>query len=38
MTATDTPVDERRTIIHRFETGAAKIIVSMGVLVASFVA
>ncbi|EFB9430863.1 DEAD/DEAH box helicase [Escherichia coli] len=35
MTA-DTPVDERQTIIHRFETGATKIIVSVGVLVAGF--
>lgn len=35
MTA-NTPVDERQTIIHRFETGATKIIVSVGVLVAGF--
>ncbi|EPT7000073.1 DEAD/DEAH box helicase [Cronobacter sakazakii] len=35
MTA-DTPVEERQTIIHRFETGATKIIVSVGVLVAGF--
>ncbi len=35
MTA-DTPVDERQTIIHRFEPGATKIIVSVGVLVAGF--
>ncbi|ELE6318301.1 phage baseplate assembly protein V [Salmonella enterica] len=35
MTA-DTPVDERQAIIHRFETGATKIIVSVGVLVAGF--
>ncbi|WP_446030438.1 DEAD/DEAH box helicase family protein [Lelliottia amnigena] len=32
----DTPADERQTIIHRFETGATKIIVSVGVLVAGF--
>ena len=35
MTA-DTPADERQTIIHRFEKGATKIIVSVGVLVAGF--
>lgn len=35
MTA-DTPAEERQTIIHRFETGATKIIVSVGVLVAGF--
>lgn len=35
MTA-DTPADERQTIIHRFERGATKIIVSVGVLVAGF--
>ncbi|NWC65943.1 DEAD/DEAH box helicase [Cedecea sp. P7760] len=35
MTA-DTPHDERQLIIHRFETGATKIIVSVGVLVAGF--
>ena len=35
MTA-DTPVEDRQTIIHRFETGATKIIVSVGVLVAGF--
>ncbi|EIS4061533.1 DEAD/DEAH box helicase [Salmonella enterica] len=35
MTA-DTPTEERQTIIHRFETGATKIIVSVGVLVAGF--
>lgn len=35
MTA-DTPVDERQAIIHRFESGATKIIVSVGVLVAGF--
>jgi len=32
----ETPSDERRLIIHRFETGATKIIVSVGVLVAGF--
>ncbi|UAN58013.1 DEAD/DEAH box helicase [Serratia sp. JSRIV004] len=31
-----TPQDERQLIIHRFETGATKIIVSVGVLVAGF--
>ncbi|HID4702111.1 TPA: DEAD/DEAH box helicase [Enterobacter cloacae] len=31
-----TPAEERQTIIHRFETGATKIIVSVGVLVAGF--
>ncbi len=31
-----TPVDERQAIIHRFESGATKIIVSVGVLVAGF--
>lgn len=35
MTA-DTPHDERQLIIHRFEAGATKIIVSVGVLVAGF--
>ncbi|HII1671964.1 TPA: DEAD/DEAH box helicase family protein [Salmonella enterica] len=35
MTA-DTPVEERQVMIHRFETGATKIIVSVGVLVAGF--
>ncbi|ENI5274759.1 DEAD/DEAH box helicase family protein [Salmonella enterica] len=35
MTA-DTPAEERQTIIHRFETGVTKIIVSVGVLVAGF--
>lgn len=35
MTA-ETPAEERQTIIHRFETGATKIIVSVGVLVAGF--
>jgi DNA repair protein RadD len=35
MTA-DTPVDERQAMIHRFENGATKIIVSVGVLVAGF--
>ncbi|MFZ4219182.1 DEAD/DEAH box helicase family protein [Enterobacter ludwigii] len=32
----ETPHDERHLIIHRFETGATKIIVSVGVLVAGF--
>lgn len=32
----ETPSDERRLIIHRFEAGATKIIVSVGVLVAGF--
>lgn len=32
----DTPADERQAMIHRFETGATKIIVSVGVLVAGF--
>ncbi|KNC94012.1 DEAD/DEAH box helicase [Trabulsiella odontotermitis] len=32
----NTPNDERQVIIHRFETGATKIIVSVGVLVAGF--
>ncbi|ENA1760209.1 DEAD/DEAH box helicase [Yersinia ruckeri] len=32
----DTPHEERQLIIHRFETGATKIIVSVGVLVAGF--
>ncbi|HDL7461696.1 TPA: DEAD/DEAH box helicase [Yersinia enterocolitica] len=31
-----TPQDERQLIIHRFEMGATKIIVSVGVLVAGF--
>lgn len=31
-----TPQDERQLIIHRFETGATKVIVSVGVLVAGF--
>lgn len=35
MTA-DTPHEERQVIIHRFETGATKVIVSVGVLVAGF--
>lgn len=35
MTA-DTPHDERQLIIARFETGATKIIVNVGVLVAGF--
>lgn len=35
MTA-KTPHDERRIIINRFETGATKIIVNVGVLVAGF--
>ncbi|HCR4155048.1 DEAD/DEAH box helicase [Morganella morganii] len=35
MTA-DTPHDERQLIINRFETGATKIIVNVGVLVAGF--
>jgi superfamily II DNA or RNA helicase len=35
MTA-NTPHDERQLIIHRFETGATKVIVSVGVLVAGF--
>jgi len=35
MTA-DTPHDERQYIINRFETGATKIIVNVGVLVAGF--
>ncbi len=35
MTA-DTPHDERQLIIHRFETGATRIILSVGVLVAGF--
>lgn len=35
MTA-DTPAEERQIIIRRFETGATKIIVSVGVLVAGF--
>lgn len=32
----ETPHDERQLMIHRFETGATKIIVSVGVLVAGF--
>lgn len=32
----ETPSDERHLIIHRFETGATKVIVSVGVLVAGF--
>ncbi|ELI8402980.1 DEAD/DEAH box helicase [Yersinia enterocolitica] len=32
----DTPYEERQLIIHRFEMGATKIIVSVGVLVAGF--
>ena len=32
----ETPSDERHLIIHRFENGATKIIVSVGVLVAGF--
>lgn len=32
----ETPSDERYLIIHRFETGATKVIVSVGVLVAGF--
>ncbi|WON77811.1 DEAD/DEAH box helicase [Serratia sp. UGAL515B_01] len=32
----ETPHEERQLIIHRFETGATKIIVSVGVLVAGF--
>ncbi|HGK4863947.1 TPA: DEAD/DEAH box helicase [Yersinia enterocolitica] len=32
----DTPDEERQLIIHRFEMGATKIIVSVGVLVAGF--
>ncbi|HGN1742368.1 TPA: DEAD/DEAH box helicase, partial [Providencia stuartii] len=32
----DTPHDERRVIIHRFEQGATKIIVNVGTLVAGF--
>ncbi|HBR4939688.1 DEAD/DEAH box helicase family protein [Klebsiella pneumoniae] len=32
----ETPSDERHIIIHRFETGATKVIVSVGVLVAGF--
>ncbi|EOA3027110.1 DEAD/DEAH box helicase [Yersinia enterocolitica] len=32
----DTPHEERQLIIHRFEMGATKIIVSVGVLVAGF--
>ncbi|EPJ8908029.1 helicase-related protein, partial [Providencia stuartii] len=32
----DTPHDERRGIIHRFEQGATKIIVNVGTLVAGF--
>lgn len=32
----ETPQDERQLMIHRFETGATKIIVSVGVLVAGF--
>lgn len=32
----ETPHDERQVMIHRFETGATKIIVSVGVLVAGF--
>ncbi|MDK9373406.1 DEAD/DEAH box helicase [Lelliottia sp. V106_10] len=35
MTA-DTPTEERQAMIHRFENGATKIIVSVGVLVAGF--
>lgn len=35
MTA-ETPHDQRQLIIHRFEAGATKIIVSVGVLVAGF--
>ncbi len=35
MTA-ETPHEERQVIIHRFETGATKVIVSVGVLVAGF--
>lgn len=35
MTA-NTPTEERQAIIHRFEMGATKIIVSVGVLVAGF--
>lgn len=32
----ETPSDERHLIIHRFETGTTKVIVSVGVLVAGF--
>ncbi|HCF8375487.1 TPA: DEAD/DEAH box helicase [Klebsiella pneumoniae] len=32
----ETPHEERQVMIHRFETGATKIIVSVGVLVAGF--
>ncbi|HAT2830964.1 TPA: DEAD/DEAH box helicase [Klebsiella oxytoca] len=32
----ETPDEERQVMIHRFETGATKIIVSVGVLVAGF--
>ncbi|EOZ0566576.1 DEAD/DEAH box helicase, partial [Yersinia enterocolitica] len=32
----ETPHEERQLIIHRFEMGATKIIVSVGVLVAGF--
>ncbi|WP_404704990.1 DEAD/DEAH box helicase [Yersinia vastinensis] len=32
----ETPHEERQLMIHRFETGATKIIVSVGVLVAGF--
>lgn len=32
----ETPHDERQVMIHRFETGATKILVSVGVLVAGF--
>ncbi|CAJ0996351.1 hypothetical protein SODG_004972 [Sodalis praecaptivus] len=32
----ETPHEERQVIIHRFETGATKIIVNVGVLVAGF--
>lgn len=32
----ETPHEERQAMIHRFETGATKIIVSVGVLVAGF--
>lgn len=35
MTA-ETPHDQRQVMIHRFETGATKILVSVGVLVAGF--
>lgn len=35
MTA-ETPHDQRQVMVHRFETGATKILVSVGVLVADF--